>query len=144
MKRDKSKLRQEIRRIEESREQYLSTVLSERSPLRRGSFVTVWRKCGKSNCRCATGEGHLTKHLSIKEGGRHRVVYIRPEVEVKVAKEAGAYRRFRQARAQLAKLARQTLALIDELGRELETAEEIAVRKKKGRNRRRKYSREKG
>ena len=144
MKRDKNRLRQELRRTEESRSDHLQKILSERGPLRRGAFVTVQRKCGKPNCHCATGEGHPAKYLSAKEGGRTRMVYIPSHLEVSVADEAERYRGFRQARAALAKLARQSLELIDKLERALQTTKKITGKSSKKRGSRAKSSRKKG
>lgn len=146
MKPDKSRLRQKLRRTEESRATSVEKILREQGPLRRGAFVTVHRKCGKPNCRCASGEGHPAQYLSVKEGGKTRMVFVRSALEMKVAEEAGRYRRFRQARATLAKLSQESLRLIDELEGTLETPEEIP-RKKKEKKRpaqRRKPSRKKG
>ncbi len=144
MKRDKNRLRQELRRTEVSRSAHLQKILSERGPLRRGAFVTVQRKCGKPNCHCATGEGHPAKYLSVKEGGRTRMVYIPSHLEVSVADEAERYRGFRQVRAALAKLARQSLELIDKLERALQTTKKIAGKSSKKRGSRAKSSRKKG
>jgi hypothetical protein len=144
MKPNKSRLRQELRRTEEARGTSVKKILDERGPLRRGAFITVHRKCGKPNCRCATGEGHPAQYLSVKEGGKTRMVYIPSTLEGSVAKEAGRYRRFRQARATLAKLSQESLRLIDELERAMEAPEEIPSKQKKKRPaRRRKSSRKK-
>ncbi len=134
MKPDRSRLRQELRRLEESRATYLASILGARGPLRRGAFVTVRRKCGKPNCRCARGEGHPAKYLSVKEGGRTRMIYVPSSQEVQVAKEAEQYRRYRQARAMLAKLSHQALAVIDELEHALQATQKIGGRKKKRRS----------
>jgi len=125
MKRDPSRLRQQLKRTERSRARSVEKILRERGPVRRGSFVTVERRCGKPNCHCARGRGHPASYLSIKEGGKTRMVFVGASVKTRVAEEAGRYRRFRQARAELAKLARQSLTLIDELERALESTEEI-------------------
>jgi len=130
MKRDPSRIRQNLKRTEESRASSLKQILQERGPIRRGAFVTVHRKCGKPNCRCATGEGHPAKYLSVKESGKTRMLYVPSNAELKVKEEAGRYRRLRQARAKLAKLAKQSLQLIDELERALETTEEIPGKRK--------------
>lgn len=53
------------------------------------------------------------------------MVYIPRDLTAGVAKEARRYRRLRQARAMLAKLARESLQIIDELERALETTEAI-------------------
>lgn len=146
MNRDKSRLRQQLRQAEGSRSIHLQKILSERGPLRRGAFVVVQRKCGKPNCHCATGEGHPAKYLSVKEGGRTRMVYIPSHLEVRIAEEAERYRSFRQARAAMAKLARQSLELIDELERALRTTRKIAgkSRSSKKPSSRAKSSRKKG
>ena len=125
MKRDKSRLRQELKRTEQARASSVEKILRERGPLRRGAFVAAERKCGKSNCHCAKGRGHPANYLSIKQDGKTRMVFVPASVETNVAEEAGRYRRFRQARAQLAKLARHSLTLIDELERALETSDQI-------------------
>lgn len=140
MKKDKSRLRQQLRRTEESRRAHIQKILDERGPLRRGAFVTVLRKCGKPNCRCATGEGHPAKYLSVKEGGHTRMIYIPNHLEVAVADKARRYRSFRRARAELAKLARRSLEIIDELEQALQTTEKLGGRKKKGRSTRGKPS----
>ena len=143
MKRDQSRLRQELRRTEKSRWAHVQKILQERGPLRRGSLVTVLRKCGKPNCRCATGEGHPAKYLSIKEEGKTRMAYVPSAAELRVAEEAESYRRLRQERATLAKLAQRSLELIDELQRVLETAEPIApVKRARGGVKRRTKRRE--
>jgi hypothetical protein len=129
MKRDQSHLRQELRRLEASRELYVSRILAERGPLRRGSFVTVWRKCGKPGCHCAQGsQGHPGKYLSLPPG-RH--IYVPSSEHVRVAEEAEHYRRYRQARAMLAKLTQQALEVIDELEQALQSTEPVGGRKQK-------------
>lgn len=146
MKRDPSILRRKLKNKEDERAASVETILCERGPLRRGSFVTVHRKCGKPNCHCATGKGHPAKYLSVKEGGKTRMVFIPKSSEMKVADEAGRYRRFRQARAKLAKLAKQSLQIIDELERALESTEKIPskkTRKNKRRSSRKKQKRNK-
>ena len=129
MKRDKSRLRQMLRRTEEKRSRFVEKILEERGTLRPGSFVTIHRKCGKPNCHCATGEGHPAKYLSVKEGGKTRMIFVPSSAAMKVEEEAGRYRRFRQARAELAKLAKQSLQIVDELEEALETTEEIPGRR---------------
>ena len=131
MKQNHIRFRQELQRVEELRTAFLQEILSESGPLRRGSFVALHRKCGKPNCHCATGKGHPAKYLSVKENGRTRMIFIPSKLEETVADEAHRYRGFRQARAKLAKLARQTLELIDKLESELLTTKEIAAKSNK-------------
>ena len=133
MKSDHSRLRRELRRLEDARSVHLETILRARGPLRRGAFVTVQRKCGKPNCRCAQGEGHPAKYLSVKDGGQTRMIYVPSSQEVRIAQEAEQYRQYRQARAMLAKLNRQALAVIDELEQALQATQKIGGRKNRKR-----------
>lgn len=49
--------------------------------LLRGSLVQMYRACGKSGCRCQSGEKHPALYLSIKSGGKRSMVYIPAELE---------------------------------------------------------------
>ena len=113
-----SRFRQQLLQTERAREQQVETLLGAGTMV-MGSFVTLGRKCGKPSCRCARGELHYSKFLSRSEKGRSRPVYVRSADEVDVAAKAESYRRFRQARAELMKLADQTAHLADELQQEM-------------------------
>lgn len=70
-----------------------------RPRLVRGSVVTHRRRCGKSNCRCATGEElHESTVLSYSEAGRTRFVMLPAE---EVAAVRAAVQRYRAAQAKL-------------------------------------------
>lgn len=45
----------------------------------RGSLITLRRRCGKANCRCADGAPHETPALSYSESGRTRTVTLAPD-----------------------------------------------------------------
>jgi hypothetical protein len=65
----------------------------------RGSVVTHRRRCGKSTCRCASGEQlHESTVLSYSEAGRTRFVMLSP---VDVAAVRAAVERYRAAQASL-------------------------------------------
>jgi hypothetical protein len=110
-----SRLRQQLTRTEEQRDRHLAQILQTRLRMIRGSFVVLGKKCGKPNCRCATGETHPTSYLSISEEGRRRMVHVRVADVVGVREAADRYRRFREARAALAGLSADLLALVDAL-----------------------------
>lgn len=71
---------------------------SDQPELLRGSLVTLRRRCGKSNCRCADGQPHETPALSFSEGGRTKTVTLSAE-EVPAVEAALA--RYEAARSQL-------------------------------------------
>jgi len=104
--------------------------------MRRGSFVTLHRKCGKPTCHCADDKGHPAKYLSLKDGGRTRLVYVGPAEEVAFAETNGRYRRFRDSRAAIAKLSREVLGLVNRLEAALVLPDPKPVQAKRGRGRR--------
>jgi hypothetical protein len=64
----------------------------------RGTVVVHRRKCGKPNCRCATGEGHPSTVLSYSEESRTKFLTL-PAAEVEPVRRATA--RYRAAKARL-------------------------------------------
>jgi hypothetical protein len=87
----------------------------------RGTVLVHRRRCGKANCRCASGEGfHESTVLSYKEGGKTKHLMLPPgDVEpVRVATE-----RFRAARARVEEEGNAGLAkLIARLGESKKTS----------------------
>ena len=63
--------------------------------LLRGSLITLRRRCGKPNCRCATGEPHESPALSYSHEGRTKTVTLR---EDDLDQVAAALERYRAAR----------------------------------------------
>lgn len=125
MKTNISRLRQQIREVEESRAAHVQGILQQKGPLRSGSLVTIRRKCGKPTCHCATGDGHPSVYLSTKQEGKTRMVYVSANCLETVTRQAHSYRRLRKHRASLAKLAQKSLQLIDCLQATLQTTEPI-------------------
>ena len=64
----------------------------------RGSLITLRRRCGKPNCRCADGAAHETPALSYSVEGRTRTVTLRPD---DVAAVQAALDRYAVARQRL-------------------------------------------
>ena len=145
MKQDHSTLRKELRRIEQARWDHVALILAMRLPLRRGSLVTVNRRCGKPGCHCADGDGHPAKYLSQKAQGKTRMIYVSKAVEVRVAEETERYRLLRRARARLAALSQRSLEMIDQIEQALTATDEITGRKmRKKRPRAKARGKEKG
>ncbi len=109
-----SRLRQELRQNEDARRNHVDVIVGTEA-LVAGSFVTHGRRCGKPSCHCASGEKHFSRALSRTEDGRVRHVHVPAGDEVDVAEKTERYRRLREARAELVKLAAQTSRLADEL-----------------------------
>lgn len=87
--------------------------LQRSNPMVQGSFYLLRRKCGKPNCRCATGELHATYVLTRSEQGKDRLYTVPKEQRAHVRKWAAEYRRYQRARAVLARRQARLLALVD-------------------------------
>ena len=122
--------------MEEARAPHVRALLEAREPMRRGSFVTLHRRCGKPTCHCAEGQGHPAKYLSLKDGGRTRLVYVGRAEECAFAETNGRYRRFRDNRAAVAKLSKEVLGLINQLESTLVLPDPKPAQSKRGKGRR--------
>lgn len=131
-----SRARQDLIATEQARAAFLQELL-DANVMVEGSFITLGRKCGKPNCHCATGEKHLARYLSRKVKGRTKLIYVPAAFEVDVRLKAERYRRFRQARAELMKLAARTAELADALQEALTEQPPTKTAKGKKRNGRR-------
>ena len=84
-------------------------------PMVQGSFYLLRRKCGKPNCRCASGPLHASWVLTRSEAGKDRIYSVPKDQRAQVRRWALEYRRYQRARAALAKALPQLLALADEM-----------------------------
>lgn len=77
-----------------------------------GSLGAVYRRCGRANCHCVTGEKHgPVFYLTRNEGGRTRNIYVPPELHDEVAARVSAYRRYRELGQQIAEANARYLGL---------------------------------
>lgn len=109
-----SEARRRLRQAEQAREAHVQVLLGSDAMI-AGSFARQKRTCGKDNCRCAAGEPHIAAYLSRSVQGRTQLLYVPAGDEVDVARKGERYRRFRQARAALMKLAAETGGAADTL-----------------------------
>lgn len=63
-----------------------------------GTVTTFRRRCGKANCRCATGDAHESPALVYTEGGRTKTLTLN---DAEVAEVTAAVARYQAARADL-------------------------------------------
>jgi len=114
MSRDLSRLRQQIYELQREHARLVQRMLKSREMV-KGSVITLARRCGKPGCKCNRGEKHKSKYLSISDGGKTRMIYLKPEMEMKAGEAAERYRRFRSARARLVKVQKEVLDLFNQL-----------------------------
>lgn len=119
MKKESSRLRQQIVQVRDEQRRQLDLLLNERGPLIRGTLGTRSRVCGKPSCKCARGERHESRYLSASDGGSVRQVHVPVRDEATVAAGVERYKRFREGRVRLRELVERQLELVDDLGRSL-------------------------
>ena len=76
-----------------------------------GSLTLTYRKCGKSNCRCASSRGHPLWTLTYSIAGNKNVMAVPQEWLRWLRPLVDAGRRYRQAVAEVAALNAQLLSL---------------------------------
>lgn len=93
----------------------IRSLVDERGPMVRGVFQTHGTRCGKPNCKCTQGDLHPTAVLVVSHEGKRRTVYVPIPDRLEIQRRSERYRRFRQSRAELAKLGTELLGLVDKL-----------------------------
>jgi hypothetical protein len=79
--------------------------------LLRGSLICLRRKCGKPNCRCASGKPHASPALSYSQRGKTSILTLPPP---QVPQVRAALRRYHQG---LRRLQRRADAGLRQLAR---------------------------
>jgi len=89
--------------------------MAVRADVMAASLSKTRKICGKPNCKCARGDKHEVYQLSWTENGKRRSTHIRPDELAGVRAAVERYRRLRQCRAELLKLASEAASLMDVL-----------------------------
>lgn len=106
----------------------LETLDTQHSQI-RASLYRQRIRCGRANCHCAQGPGHLRWCLSFESSrGRHTRSLSVAELE-DLAPRVEAYRRYRQLRAQATRLFRRILILVDRIQKRLVRSPRPPVRR---------------
>ena len=58
----------------------------------RGGLVVMTRRCGKQECKCTRGEGHVSLYLSARVGQRRTMIYVPAQWEERVRVWVGRHR----------------------------------------------------
>lgn len=114
MNRKLSDLRKELHQTQEQIQQLLDA-FKARSAMLPGALYPLKRKCGKENCRCAQGQLHVSTVLSYRGHERTQTITPAPERLESLKQMTDGYRQHRQRRAQLVKLQKQALRLVDQI-----------------------------
>ena len=119
---DASEARQALRRIAEQLPKRIGSALNVRGEVMAASLSKTSKVCGKPNCKCARGDKHEVYQLSWTENGKRRSTHIRRDELDRVRSAVERYKRLRQSRAELLKLASDAASLMDNLVEALRVA----------------------
>jgi len=61
-------------------------------PLICGSVTVMERVCGKPYCRCVEGRKHVSLYLSVRVGGKRKMLYVPTQLEERVQQWVGNYK----------------------------------------------------
>jgi len=79
-------------------------------PLLAASLALVHKRCGQPSCRCHhDGALHAAHHLTLKEAGKTRTVYVPQDLLLEVQQWVAEYQRLKGLMAEVSQL---TLALV--------------------------------
>lgn len=78
----------------------LTQIVSQKCIIRAG-IVKMTRRCGKVNCHCYKGNGHVSYYLSMREGRKRKMIYIPPRIEAMVREWVSSYKEVNKAIDQL-------------------------------------------
>ena len=100
--------------LEKQRQETVSELLGC-TELLRGSFATVYTKCGKDTCRCKDGKGHPHSRITWNEKGQGYTRKI-PKDEIPwILEVTEHYRKFRLLKQNLRKLEVRSKSILDQL-----------------------------
>lgn len=112
---DISKIRQKLSILNKQRSKHIFSLVHGNT-LVHGLPHNVFRKCGKSNCKCATGERHGPyPALSVNKEGRQRIVMIRKADAESILEEAGRYKSFQETLAKIRKINKEIDVLLERI-----------------------------
>ena len=69
------------------------------------------RTCGKENCRCQTGDKHVSLYVSTLVGKTRKMIYVPPDLETQVREGARKGRKAKSVMPDMTNHARITLRL---------------------------------
>jgi hypothetical protein len=97
-------LTEQLYELNMKRSDYIFSLLHGKEMV-HGMPLEVFRKCGKSNCRCSTGMQHGPyPALSVNKHGKQKIVMIKKADVSSVLTEAERYKHFQQSLSKIRRI----------------------------------------
>ena len=101
--------------LNQQRTNYIFSLVHGKS-LVHGLPHTVFRRCGKNNCKCKRGYLHGPYHaLSVNKDGKKKIVMIKKTDEAAILKEAKRYQYYQKKMVQIRKINKEIDKLLERL-----------------------------
>ena len=113
---DLPEIRKKIKDLGKARFKIEMELIGEfsRKKMLKGSVVKKYKACGKGGCKCTKGELHGPfYYLTYKQEKKTKMVFLRQKIWESAIKLNDNYRTFRIKRAEISKINREILKLID-------------------------------
>lgn len=114
MAKDISQLRKKIYCFDQERRKIQNSLFKTEEMI-YGSFYEIYRKCGNPNCHCHEGEKHPANCLSVHEGGKTKLIYVRRKDEHWVRKQAEDYQKYQKRMAEIRKINDEIFNLLKQI-----------------------------
>jgi hypothetical protein len=119
---DIQKIKKKLSVLNSRRTKHIFSLVHGKS-LIHGLPQTVYKKCGKTRCRCSKGYLHGPyPALSINKNGKQKIVMLKKEVDTGLQKKAKRYKHFQETLAAIRKINREIDYLLNMI--KLDTTEE--------------------
>ena len=118
---DISKVRKKIRDLglERFKDEMEMLRVYSRKKMLYGSVVKKYKACGKGGCKCTKGALHGPfYYLTYKVEGKTKMIFIKKNLWEAAIKLNNNYRKWRKLRADISKIGKEILTLLDEIEKE--------------------------
>lgn len=97
----------------------LITHMSSTESMIKGVLHETRTKCGRKNCKCYEGEGHLCRRITWSDHGKSRIKSISSAHESWAQENTQNYKLFRKGRQKLTELEKEIQEMLDLLESDL-------------------------
>lgn len=111
---DISKDRQQLAQLLQNQKELMQGILGARMLIKGGIYKTNLR-CGKKGCKCGRGELHEVWMFYRSEGGKTKIRTLSKENAMEYERYTMGYQKYRRARAELVKIQKKQIRLIDHI-----------------------------
>ena len=118
---DVSKVRKKIKDLSLERFKAEMEMLRDlsRKKMLYGSVIKKYKACGKGGCKCTRGALHGPfYYLTYKEEGKTKMIFVKKNLWEVAIKLNNNYRKWRKLRADISKIGKEILTLLDEIEKE--------------------------